>query len=148
MLLSVMQQPGGRAVWRRRDTCICMAESLLCSRETITILIISYIPIQNKKLKNKCVSMDQQCPYQGGVLETQGGFRLPRSAESVSASLTRSSAPPTAWFTDTVQFTRLYLHRNPKTTCRRTASGLQTVEPDPQVMLTASAHQVRVFSLQ
>jgi len=58
--------------------------------------------------------MDQQCPYQGGVLETQGGFRLPRCAESASASLTRSSAPPTAWFTDTVEFTRLYLHRKPK----------------------------------
>ena len=29
----------------------CMAEFLLCSPETITVLLISYTPIQNKKLK-------------------------------------------------------------------------------------------------
>ena len=28
-----------------------MAESLLCSPETITVLLISYTPIQNKKVK-------------------------------------------------------------------------------------------------
>ena len=33
------------------DTCICMAESLHCSRETITSLLIDYTPVQNKKLK-------------------------------------------------------------------------------------------------
>ena len=33
------------------DTCIGMAESLCCSPETITTLLISYIPIQNIKLK-------------------------------------------------------------------------------------------------
>ena len=32
--------------------CICTAESLCCSPETITTLLISYTPIQNKKLKN------------------------------------------------------------------------------------------------
>ena len=31
--------------------CICTAESLCCSPETITTLLISYTPIQNKKLK-------------------------------------------------------------------------------------------------
>ena len=39
--------------WERRlgrmDT--CMAESLLCSPETITTLLIKYTPIQNKKFK-------------------------------------------------------------------------------------------------
>ena len=35
------------------DVCICMAESLCCSPETITTLLISYIPIQNKKFKKK-----------------------------------------------------------------------------------------------
>ena len=30
---------------------ICMAESLCCSTETTTTLLISYTPIQNKKLK-------------------------------------------------------------------------------------------------
>ena len=39
-----------RGVWRRMDTCICMAESLCCPPETVTTLAISYTPIQNKKL--------------------------------------------------------------------------------------------------
>ena len=38
------------------DTCICMAESLCCSPETITRLLISYTPIQNKKQIFKCYS--------------------------------------------------------------------------------------------
>ena len=41
----------GRGVWRRTDTCICMAESLPCSPETTTTLLIGYTPIQNKKFK-------------------------------------------------------------------------------------------------
>ena len=43
----------GRGVWGRMDTCICMAESLHCSPETITTLLIGYTLIQNKKLKIK-----------------------------------------------------------------------------------------------
>ena len=43
----------GRGVWRRMDTRICMAESLRCSPETLTTLLISYTLIQNKKLKKK-----------------------------------------------------------------------------------------------
>ena len=41
----------GRGVWGRMDTCICMAESLCCSPETITTLFISYTSIQTKKFK-------------------------------------------------------------------------------------------------
>ena len=41
----------GRGIWGRMDTCICMAESLYCPHETITTLLIGYIPIQNKELK-------------------------------------------------------------------------------------------------
>ena len=37
----------------RMDTCTCMVESLRCSPETITTLLISYTEIQNKKLKKK-----------------------------------------------------------------------------------------------
>ena len=33
------------------DICICMTESLYCSPETITTLLISYTPIQNEKFK-------------------------------------------------------------------------------------------------
>ena len=43
----------GRGVWERMDTCIYVAESLHCSSETITTLLIDYTPIQNKKLKKK-----------------------------------------------------------------------------------------------
>ena len=49
--LNVMWQPGWRGVWGRMDTCTCMAESLHCPPETITALLIGYIPIPNKKLK-------------------------------------------------------------------------------------------------
>jgi len=35
----------------RMDTCVCMAEFPHCSLETITTLLVSYIPMQNKKLK-------------------------------------------------------------------------------------------------
>ena len=41
----------GRGAWGRMDTCICMAESLHCSPETTTTLLIGYTPKQNKKLK-------------------------------------------------------------------------------------------------
>ena len=44
---------GGKGVWGRMDPCICMAESLSCSPETITTLLISYTPIQNKKFFKK-----------------------------------------------------------------------------------------------
>ena len=39
----------GRGVWGRMDTCVCMAESLCCPPETVTILLTTYIPIQNKE---------------------------------------------------------------------------------------------------
>ena len=37
----------------RMDTCICMAEPLWCSSETITTLLISCTPVQNKIKKKK-----------------------------------------------------------------------------------------------
>ena len=40
-----------RGVWGRMDTCICMVKSLCYPPETITALLISYTPIQNKKKK-------------------------------------------------------------------------------------------------
>ena len=45
-LLNVMcRQPGWeKGFWGRMDTCICMAESLPCSLETKTTLLISYNP--------------------------------------------------------------------------------------------------------
>ena len=46
-LLNVLWQPGWRGVLGRMDTCICMTESLHCSPEAITTLLIGYTPIQN-----------------------------------------------------------------------------------------------------
>ena len=44
-----------RRVWGRMDTCVCMAEYLCYSPETVTTLLTGYTPIQNKKLKKKKV---------------------------------------------------------------------------------------------
>ena len=46
-LLSVMWQPGREGSMWRKDTCMRMTESLYCSPETVTTLLISYIPIEN-----------------------------------------------------------------------------------------------------
>ena len=45
----------GREVWGRMDTCIWMAESLHCSPDTITTLLIYKInyKMQNKKVKKR-----------------------------------------------------------------------------------------------
>ena len=40
----------GRGVSGRMETCICMTESLHCSSETLTTLLIGYPPMQNKNL--------------------------------------------------------------------------------------------------
>ena len=37
----------GRGVWERMDACVCVAESLGCTPETITLLI-SFTPIRNE----------------------------------------------------------------------------------------------------
>ena len=53
-LLNVMRQPGWEGSGGRgMDTCTCMAESLRCSSETISMLLISYSPrLNTKKFKN------------------------------------------------------------------------------------------------
>ena len=42
-LFSVTWQPGWEGIWGRRDTCVCMAESLCCSPETITTSLIGNV---------------------------------------------------------------------------------------------------------
>ena len=44
-LCSMFASPDGREVWRRMDTCICMAEFHHCSPEPITTLLIGYTPM-------------------------------------------------------------------------------------------------------
>ena len=46
----------GSGVWGRRDTCICMTESLSCSPETTVALLIGYTPVQNENLKRTKIS--------------------------------------------------------------------------------------------
>ena len=41
-----------REVWRRMDTCIYIAESLRCSPETITTLLIGYAAAAAKSLQS------------------------------------------------------------------------------------------------
>ena len=45
--LNVMWQPGWEEIWERMDACICMAEFLHCSSETITTLLIGYTLLHN-----------------------------------------------------------------------------------------------------
>ena len=53
----------GSRVWRRMDTCICVAESLGCSPETMTTLLIGCTPVQNAK---KITERSQQYPQPFG----------------------------------------------------------------------------------
>ena len=46
----------GRRVWGRIDTYTCMGEFLCSSPETITTLLISYTPIQNKKFRKMLIA--------------------------------------------------------------------------------------------
>ena len=34
----------------RMDTCVCVAETLPCAPETVTTLLVSYTPVQKKKI--------------------------------------------------------------------------------------------------
>ena len=47
----------GGGIWGRMDTGICMAESLPCSPETITTLLISSTPIKKKQNKTTLSSV-------------------------------------------------------------------------------------------
>ena len=60
----------GREVWGRMDTSIWMAESLHCSPDTITTLLIYKINykikckiIQNKKLKKAILTLKNTLPF-------------------------------------------------------------------------------------
>ena len=41
----------GRGIWGKMDTCTSVAESLHCSPETVTSLLMNDSPMQNKKFK-------------------------------------------------------------------------------------------------
>ena len=59
------------------DTFIYMTESLCCSPETITTLLIGYTPTQNKKFKQKNRTLQKPCTVLalfkgGGTAEEKG----------------------------------------------------------------------------
>ena len=65
------------------DTCICMAESLCCPPETITTLLISYTPTQNKNLKKKKKGFS----FSGPSLEQADQATGPWLGRTVSSSV-------------------------------------------------------------
>ena len=52
-LLNVTWQRRWEGSLGKMDTCVCTAESLHCSPETVTTLLIGYTPIQKKSLRRK-----------------------------------------------------------------------------------------------
>ena len=52
-LFNAICQAGWRGVWGRMDTCVCMAEFLLCSPETVSTLLNEYTLIQFFFLKER-----------------------------------------------------------------------------------------------
>ena len=62
----------GSGIWGRMDTYTCMAESLCCSPEIITTLLIGYTLIRNKKLiigktKNRTKNI-QRTGFNNGII--------------------------------------------------------------------------------
>ena len=55
----------GRGVWGKMDTCVCMAESLCCSFETITALFVNQLypntKLKKKKKKVELANAGQKC---------------------------------------------------------------------------------------
>ena len=63
-LPNVMYSLDRRGVWGRVDTCICMVESLCCTPEIITKLLISYIPLYiwgGFGMGNTCIPVADSC---------------------------------------------------------------------------------------
>ena len=56
----------GREVWGEWIH-VCLAESLHCSPETITILLITYTPIENKTFNFKKVPSDYYFSFQSCI---------------------------------------------------------------------------------
>ena len=68
----------GRGIWVRMDTCICMAESLPCSPETITTLLVNWL------FRCCCLSAAKSCPtLQPYELQHAGFSVLPYLRELV-----------------------------------------------------------------
>jgi len=62
------------------DKCICKAESLCCPPQTITTLLSSYTPIQNKKL---FFFLNKRFEEGEGVSQTENGRKIFEEEENV-----------------------------------------------------------------
>ena len=63
--------------WGRMDTCVSVAESLCCSPETISTLLIGYSLIQNKKfLKKKLATCMKMAEMITGMSDIQYQCKL------------------------------------------------------------------------
>ena len=63
------------------DTCICVAESLPCSPETVTTLLTGCTPIYSKKFKIKKTSEGEKMEYHPSLLfETFSGHTSQRAS--------------------------------------------------------------------
>ena len=70
-LLEVMGQLGWQEICGRMDTCICMAESLPCSPETITTLFVNW------RFCCCCFSVTKLCPILQPYELQHAGFLCP-----------------------------------------------------------------------
>ena len=79
----------GRGVWGRRDTCTCMAETLPCSHEIISTLLMSSTPIQNvtKKKKKKLVEIRMKMSLDRRNLTREGLLSCRFSPEGTQKSM-------------------------------------------------------------
>ena len=96
----------GRGVLGRMDTFICMAESHHCSPETVTSMLISYIPIQNKTLKIKIKITDtiQYC-------EKSRDAYNPQHACVLSHAVISNSLQPNGLYPQAPLFTEFSSHK-------------------------------------
>ena len=79
----------GRRVWRKTDTCVCMAESLCHAPETITTLLIGHCCLVAKSCSTLCDPRD--CSLPGSSVQ---GILQARTLEWVAMPSSRGSSQP------------------------------------------------------
>ena len=92
MLCGILNE---REVWGRIDTCMCMAESLCCSPETITTLLIGYVCVHAKLLQSCLTLCDPMTFYDCSLpgSSVRGSLQA-RLLELVAMASSRDSSQP------------------------------------------------------
>ena len=84
LYLVLCARQDGSGAWQRMDTCIGMTESLHCSHETVTTLLIDYTLVQNvwvflkKSKKKKGYWIGSHSILQGIFLTQRSNLGLPQ----------------------------------------------------------------------